>query len=153
MFVLKKYMRHRKIIIPNDILLPEVARLLESGSSVTIKVKGESMLPFIVGDRDCVVLKQERNYTVGDIVFARIEKDIFVLHRLIKVCGEDITLMGDGNIKGVEKCKITDVLARVTEIITPSKIKKCNKSAARVWRVMLPLRRYLLAIYRRLRKI
>ena len=34
--------------IPNEILLPEVARLIKEGHTVTITVRGNSMNPFLV---------------------------------------------------------------------------------------------------------
>ena len=38
--------------IPNEILLPEVARLIKEGHTVTITVRGNSMNPFLVDRRD-----------------------------------------------------------------------------------------------------
>ena len=37
------------ITIANEILLEEVRRLLMKGNNVTIRAKGNSMLPFITG--------------------------------------------------------------------------------------------------------
>ena len=42
--------------IPNEILLPEVARLIKEGHTVTITVRGNSMNPFLVDRRDRVTL-------------------------------------------------------------------------------------------------
>ena len=42
--------------IPNEILLPEVARLIKEGHTVTITVLGNSMNPFLVDRRDRVTL-------------------------------------------------------------------------------------------------
>ncbi|MGN0188727.1 MAG: hypothetical protein ACI395_04355 [Candidatus Cryptobacteroides sp.] len=43
--------------VPNDELIPQIGLLLGEGMEVTMSVKGYSMLPFIVGGRDSVVLK------------------------------------------------------------------------------------------------
>lgn len=40
------------INVPNSVLLPEVERLLREGRRVTLRTRGHSMLPFIVGCRD-----------------------------------------------------------------------------------------------------
>ena len=45
-----------KRIVPNDVMLGEVRKMIAEDHSVTIKVKGRSMLPFIVGERDSVRL-------------------------------------------------------------------------------------------------
>ena len=46
----------RKRIIPNEVLLPEVARLISEGHTVTLTVRGNSMNPFLVDRRDRLVL-------------------------------------------------------------------------------------------------
>ena len=42
--------------IPNEILFAEVRRLIAENRNVTLKAKGSSMLPFIRGGEDSVVL-------------------------------------------------------------------------------------------------
>ena len=59
--------------LANEILFPEVAALLEEGHTVTLKAKGTSMMPFIVGGRDSVVLQKADRVAVGDIVLARLD--------------------------------------------------------------------------------
>ena len=46
----------KKVVMQNEILLTEVQRLVAEGESVTLKAKGTSMLPFIRGEHDNVVL-------------------------------------------------------------------------------------------------
>jgi hypothetical protein len=38
--------------------------MVSKGISVTMKVKGNSMLPFIIGDSDSVVLEKAKNHRV-----------------------------------------------------------------------------------------
>ena len=45
------------MIVPNAILLAEVSALVQEGKQVELLTKGCSMLPFIVGDRDSVRLR------------------------------------------------------------------------------------------------
>ena len=45
----------QKKIIPNEVLLPEVARLISEGHTVTLTVRGNSMNPFLVDRRDRIV--------------------------------------------------------------------------------------------------
>jgi len=51
----------RTIAVPNEELLPEIARMLAGGETVTLKAKGNSMLPFIVGGRDNIVLQKKKS--------------------------------------------------------------------------------------------
>lgn len=143
-----------KITIPNVILLSEVEQMLREGKQVTLRTKGNSMLPFIHGGRDSVILTGTFHPQKGDIVLAKTDKGNFVLHRIIKINPQTIILMGDGNLRGTETCRKEDVFGKVITIlknekeVNPYSRWACRKSAW--WSRLLPVRRYLLAIYRRL---
>ena len=136
-------------VISNDILFAAVKDLVDEGKSVTIRPKGESMLPFIRSDRDNVTLERvTRPLEVGDIVLFRY-KGKYVLHRIYSIDGDGLTIMGDGNIIGQEHCSASDVIGIVTEI-TKENGHRVKPGKARMWRALKPLRRWLLAIYRRI---
>ncbi len=145
-YVITKSMDKR--VIPNDVLLPEVGRLLDEGRDVTLSPKGGSMLPFIREGKDSVVLRKMPSVSVGDIVLVRLP-DRFVLHRIIKLEGGHLTLMGDGNIAGTEECGTGDVLGTVVTILRGGK-KALTPSNGKLWARLKPFRRYILAIYRRI---
>lgn len=144
----------RRRIVPNEVMLGEVKKMIAEGRQVNIKVKGVSMLPFIVGDRDSVLLSQPVDLAVSDIVLGEIEEGRYVLHRIKAMQGDDITMMGDGNLRGTEQCLRKNVVGKVVKIIRngvgvdPYSPKEKRKVAA--WLMLTPIRRYLLAIYRRL---
>ena len=48
--------------IPNEPFFADVVSILDEGKQVTIPVKGFSMLPFIRGQRDLVVLEKRSSY-------------------------------------------------------------------------------------------
>ena len=141
---------------PNEALLPEVADLLARGSEVEIRTKGSSMLPFIVGDRDSVRLKAMPVYAEGDPVLAEIAKGRFVLHRIVKIQGDCVTLKGDGNLVGTETCRLADIKGKAIAVVKPSgRVKdlagpKALKRARRWNALPYFVRRYYLAILRRL---
>lgn len=139
---------------PNHILIPEVERLVNEGICVTMRVKGNSMLPFIRGGRDSVELQKAKLLRPKSIVLARLADGSYVVHRIIKLTGDDVELMGDGNLRGREHCKQTDVVAEVTQILRKGKTVSCSCRSERVkagiWIKLLSVRRYLLAIYKRL---
>lgn len=139
-----------KKTLPNEILLGEVAAVLREGREAVIMPTGNSMLPFIRGGRDRVVLCRRETVAVGDIVLVRIGEQ-YLLHRVIAAAGDALTLMGDGNLAGTERCSAADVLGAVSEIIRPSGRRRVP-GRARLWRFLKPVRRYLLGIYRRLFK-
>lgn len=144
----------KKLVVPNDELIPEIERLVESGTDVVFTPKGMSMLPFIRGDMDSVLMRKVSEVSVGDIVLARLSVGHFVLHRIVALDGEKVILMGDGNISGKESCLMKDLLAVAVKIMKGDKVIDCmsqsHRRKARIWNVLLPLRRYILAIYRRI---
>lgn len=145
------------MILPNHILLPEVEKLVSEGVCVTIRVKGDSMLPFIRGGRDSVELQHPQTLRQRSIVLARLADGNYVLHRIVHLSEDEVVLMGDGNLWGTERCKRTDITAEVTRIVRNGKTVSCSckaeKAKVRIWLALLPVRRYLLAIYRRLNEL
>ena len=136
----------------NDILLSGVEAFIKEGRSVILKARGQSMLPFIFPERDSVQLEKAESLSVGDIVLVRLYRSAspyYVMHRIIRIEDGVFTMMGDGNISGVEKFRRENVIAKVTAIVSEDgKSRKVGKAS--VWRALRPVRRYLLAFYRRI---
>ncbi|MBQ5937552.1 MAG: S24/S26 family peptidase [Bacteroidaceae bacterium] len=141
--------------LPNDAWLGEVSQMLREGKPYAIYVKGYSMRPFIEHTRDRVFLEKRDTYNIGDAVLAQIAPGHYVLHRIIEKQGDNLTLQGDGNLKGVELCKEGDVSGVVTQYIRPNRIIPADdpKLVRRIklWRKLRPIRRYLLLIYNSIR--
>ncbi|MBO7067121.1 MAG: S24/S26 family peptidase [Bacteroidaceae bacterium] len=141
-----------RLELPNEAWLGEVSQLLSEGKPYAIYVKGYSMRPFIEHTRDRVFLEKHDSYNVGDAVLAEISKGHYVLHRIIRMEGDRLTLQGDGNVRGVEHCMAADVRGVVTAYIRPNRTisadDPCLKRRIRIWRALRPIRRYLLFIYK-----
>jgi len=143
-----------RIVVPNSILLGEVKSLLAEGRDVVIPTKGNSMLPFIHGERDSVILRRIDSLEVGDIVLAELREGVYVLHRVFALDGDDVTLMGDGNNRGTEHCRRKDIAGTAVGVLKKGRKEVDCRSPkalrqARAWRRLLPLRRIILAVYRR----
>lgn len=138
-----------KRVIPNEILLGEVTSLLAEGQEVVLLTKGGSMMPFLRSERDSVALRKLEKVEVGDIVLAHLGGGRYVLHRIIAIDGDDVTLMGDGNIKGTESCLKSDISGTVVRILKASG-KEYVPGKGRWWRALKPFRRYILGVYRRI---
>ena len=72
-----------------------------------------------------------------------------MLHRIVSIEGQDITLLGDGNLSP-EHCQIADVRALVVGFYRKGRTK-LDAVNGRKWRIyswlwtrLLPIRRYLL---------
>lgn len=140
--------------LSDELILSEAVRLVNEGMAVTLLVKGRSMLPFIFGGRDSVVLTRPGEIREGDVVLARIGGQRYVLHRVMSVSDTRIELMGDGNVAGRETCRPEDVLARADEVVGPDGRHRRldtpkQRRRARLWRRLLPVRRWILAVYKR----
>ena len=103
--------------VTDEQIIRDAVSLVEEGMAVTMRVKGRSMLPFILGGRESVVLTRPGTIRPGDVVLARIDGRRYVLHRVMEVSEERVVLMGDGNIRGQEVCRPEDVLARADEVV------------------------------------
>ena len=138
--------------IENDILIPELARLLGEEKEVRFTPSGVSMRPFIEGDKDSVVLAPlGRLPKIGDILLARVinpaGRRTYVLHRLIRIEGGKYILQGDGNLMGEEQCGAEDIIGRVIRIESPKGHRKLL-TRGRIWHALFPVRKWLLKIYR-----
>ena len=137
----------------DNYIIEEAIRLVREGVSVTLPVNGNSMLPFIIGGKESVILQAPGVVDVGDVVLAWVDGCRYVVHRIIRIDGDRVTLMGDGNVAGTEHCRIGDIKARVTHVVDEKEqphyiYHTWRRQAAKVWYWLRPIRRYLLAIYR-----
>ena len=139
-------------------IIEEAIRLVDEGVSVTLPVNGNSMLPFIIGGKESVILQEPEQLEVGDVVLAWADGYRYVVHRIIHIDGDNVTLMGDGNLVGTEHCLLNDIKALVTHVVDAKErtnylYNGWRKRAAKVWFWLRPIRRYLLAIYRRVKSL
>ena len=106
--------------LPNEIFIPEIARLVAEGKQVVFTPTGVSMRPYIEGGVDSVTLVRADDLQVGDIVLAEVAPQHYVLHRIYALQGDTVTLMGDGNLQGNEHCTRSNVLAKVAGVVKTS---------------------------------
>lgn len=139
------------LTLPNDELLGEVEELLRQGQPVRFKPRGRSMEPFIREATDEIILQPIQHLKVGQIVLAQDATRKHILHRIIKIADDEITLMGDGNLKGTEICQRKDICGMVSQIIRKKKRINCQSFSeqwlAHFWMNTLRIRRIFLAIY------
>ncbi len=138
------------LTVANDILFPALEALLRDGKTVRFTPRGTSMRPFIEGGQDSVeVAPIDGPIRQGDIVLAHWGDD-YILHRVYRIVAlaeRPYVLMGDGNLSQQEFCSRADIVGQVTQILSSSGKKK-PLTRGRVWRWLLPVRPYLLKLYR-----
>lgn len=144
----------REVQMNNAEFFPKLIALMEEGHTISLTLRGFSMRPFLEDKRDTAELKKAVAPQVGEPVLAEIAPGKYVLHRLISHDGEDVVLLGDGNLSP-EYCKYSDIKAQVIGFYRKGRTTmdmvdgKKWKIYSWFWTHLRPFRRYLLAFYRR----
>ena len=149
---------NEKLIVPNE-FLSIAEEELKQGKSVRILADGTSMNPFILGGRDyaeITPLKEKEVLILWNVYLFKYNGK-YIIHRYIGKDGEIYRMRGDGNLKFEERIERSDVIGLLNRIYQPSgKYIETNTSkwrrTGKNWNKLLPIRRYLLAAFRRLRR-
>ena len=161
-----------KLVVPNDLFFVWVLSKLEMEPA--IPVKGFSMLPFIRGGKGLVVLEEIKEpLRVDDIVLFHIgpaEGGRYIMHRIIRIDGDKVDIMGDGVPYNQEHVTRDCILARAKTIlrsgagkvttfdykVLPADVRAVDpyspgqRRLVHFWQWLRPVRRYILFIYRHL---
>lgn len=140
-----------------DISKKRIEELVDVGTRFKIVVKGYSMLPLLGFGTDTIVLRRigDNEDISGRIAMFRGDSGRIVVHKVVSVVGEEVTLRGYGNIYQEERVPRKDIIAVMESVIRESGKEVCCTS--RRWYCMerawlsqpLVMRRYMLAILRR----
>ncbi len=129
--------------IANRELFSIVRDTLLEGNTVRVAVNGQSMLPFFrSGSQITLRPIKEEDIRKYNVVIADAGHN-FVVHRIIDIGEEVVTLLGDGNLRGTERVTRDKIYG----------IVDCSPTHlffAKIWLWLRPVRRYPLAILRRI---
>lgn len=126
---------------------------IAAGSTHRIVAKSNSMQPFIVRGRDELILQQtdKHSFKKGAILLAELGSVNHVLHRLVKIEGDNLVLRGDANLNRTELCGRNDIIAEVVTVVRNGKLIKKGSPGWNFYRYFWPsstlLRRILLRFY------
>lgn len=147
----------RKVMnLPNEVLMPFMIERLESkpGMTATLPLRGRSMRPFLEDGRDkaLFIAAKGAEIRVGDPVLALLSDTRYVMHRIVRIEGENVTLMGDGNLT-YEYCTLQDIKAKAIGFFRKGR-ETLDSVEGRKWRLyswlwtrLLPIRRFLLFLW------
>lgn len=96
--------------IDNEGFFASMKPYLLRGYEVSMVPKGRSMLPTIQDNTDIVTLRAKDKVKVGDVVLAEIDTGHYVMHRIVEIRGQEVTLKGDHN-KNVEHTVLSHIVA------------------------------------------
>ena len=144
------------IIKEQGVMMQEISRLISEGKTISISAKGYSMNPFIVHMKDQITLGSWTDDQIkkGAVVLVKDVRGCYIIHRIIKREGNVLTLMGDGNIGIIETAYVEDIIALMHAVIKKGRTYSVNSLSWRLyswlWKLLTPVRRYPLAVWRRL---
>lgn len=148
-----------KIIIKDkEEMMEGIRTLISEGKTVTISVKGNSMNPFIVHLRDHITLGpwKEEDIRKGTVALVKDAKGKYLIHRIIDVQENTVTLLGDGNIRLYETATKENIIAIMHSITRKGQEYSSSgllwRTYSLIWMALTPLRRYPLGLWRKLNK-
>ncbi len=138
----------------NHDLYPNIEELLSKENEAIVTVRGKSMSPLIVANRDKVIL-EKRNFTKlnkGEIILFKSNRGKYLLHRIHDISDLGYLTIGDGNVHFDGWVRPCNVVAVVRSIIRNGRELDCYsylwRNSFKVWMVLLPIRGVLLKIHK-----
>lgn len=137
-----------------DVLLKAYGQLLsdESVDSLPLVISGNSMSPFLIHGRDTVYLSRVKGpIKRGHMLLYRRDSGQYVLHRVYRVDGDSLTMIGDAQTVLEPGIRQDQVMAIVTSVVRKGK-KQAPGSFwweffEKVWIRMVPLRTMMRSVY------
>ena len=146
----------KSIIKDKKLMMQEIQKLISEGKTVSITAKGYSMNPFIRHMQDIITIGpwKDDDLKRGTAALVQTDSGNYVFHRIIRRDRETIILEGDGNVGLTEKATVNNVIG-IMHGITRNGREYTSKSLlwktySFIWLLLGPLKRYPLAIWRKL---
>jgi hypothetical protein len=136
-------------------MMTEISRLISEGKTVSITAKGYSMNPFIMHLRDQITLGpwEDAQIKKGAVVLAKDSRGAYIIHRITRREGPTLTMMGDGNIGITETAQVQDVIGLMHSVTKKGRTYSVKSLRWRlyslIWKLLTPVRRYPLALWRK----
>lgn len=146
----------KTLIKDKAIMMEEIRSLISEGRTVSITVKGHSMNPFLVNMRDQMTLGpwKDEDIRKGCVALVRDIRGNYLIHRIIRREEGRVILLGDGNIGFTETAEFKDIIGIMYSITRKGRTWSSDsfvwKTYSAVWMFMTPVRRWPLALYRKL---
>lgn len=151
-------MLSNSIYIPNQLFFAEVQAQIRQGKKVKIRVRGNSMLPFIRNNDEALLIPPTSEHIQkGTPVVALTDELGIVLHRIYHIEGNRITLLGDGNVNQFEHTSPDRIIATVSHYYRGKHTIKSNSwymyLIGRLWMAAHPWRRKVLTLAWRIKGV
>lgn len=145
-------------LIDSDQLFPLISELLAANKTIRLKVRGNSMYPFIRSDLDDITLEYITFESVkkGDIVLIKRRNGAYVLHRVCKITEREFYMLGDAQQNQEGPLYPEQLLAKGVSIVRNGRELRCDAwgmwLAAWIWLLARPVRPFLFKAYKKVRR-
>ena len=124
-------------------LWPVIKEVIESNGEFTFKPYGISMLPLIrPGVDDVVLVRVTEKPVVGDVVLYLRDNGHFVLHRIVKIKGDEYVMCGDNQFDLEYGIQDRHILAKLKAVIKDGKVIDDTDKKYQKYIKGLPFRRF-----------
>jgi len=104
--------------IANNVYIPVLKDLVEEGKEVSMMISGSSMNPFLIHQRDYILMKKpEEELKAGDMVFFQRRDEAYVMHRIHHINKEGkLFIIGDAQVDMEGPIDKEQVFAIITKV-------------------------------------
>lgn len=126
--------------------------LVQQGQEVSVPISGNSMMPFLIHNRDTVFFrKPDRPLKVGDIVFHQRRNGQYIMHRICRIKKEGIYTVGDAQQVIEGPLQENQIFGLVTAVRRKGKTVTAGnfwwEFFRHVWIRIIPCRHFLMRLY------
>lgn len=127
-------------------------QLVEEGETVSMRIVGSSMSPFLIHDRDLITFKApERELKKGDMVFFQRESGQYVMHRIYAVKPDGYYMVGDAQTEIECPIRREQIFAVIIKVRRKGKWIEPGdfwwNFFERVWINIIPVRKAVVGFY------
>lgn len=148
-----KHTDRNSVLVPSRHICPLIREILANGQDVKMQITGGSMLPFLAGRRDNIVLSPIfAEPKRGDIVFYQRDNGQYILHRIWKSDRKGrYHLIGDAQklieypVRRDQIFAVVKSAERKGKTVTESDM--IWKFFSTVWLILRPFRRFIMMVF------
>ena len=132
--------------------LKNAGEALKEKEQIEVLTSGKSMEPLFKEHRDiAVVSRVEKPLKKGDIVLYSRDEKSFILHRIVKIKGENLIIRGDNNLNFESDIKADRVIGVLTALYRKGKYMTAEDIPFKAFAVFSKIRFPFIYVYRKLR--
>ena len=143
----------RKRVVDIHEYMPVLIELIEQGKEVPLTITGSSMSPFMIHERDQILMKKpDRPWKKGDMGFFIRKNGAYVMHRICRIDKEgNCYFVGDAQTEIEGPIEPAQIFARIIAVNRKGKWIRPGdfwwEFFEHIWLHMIPLRHLIVRVY------